>query len=107
MTKLYRAANVVIVTTIDGVQHIYHFAKDLVVHGGISFYGLIVVRGSVTFNGGGAGGGSNIIGSLLAGQSAQADTLGGSAQFQFDSCALANAQAGQAPHVLSTREIEY
>lgn len=80
---------------------------DLTIHGGISFYGLIIVRGAVTFTGGGAGGGSNIIGSVLAGQSAQADTLGGSAQFQFDSCALANAQAGAAPHVLSTREIEY
>jgi Tfp pilus assembly protein PilX len=80
---------------------------DLTVHGGISFYGLIIVKGAITFTGGGAGGGSNIIGAVLAGQSAQADTLGGSAQFQFDSCALANAQTGQAPHVLSTREIEY
>lgn len=34
INKFYRAANVVIVTTIDGVQHAYHFAKDLVVHGG-------------------------------------------------------------------------
>ncbi len=34
MKKFYRAANVVIVTTIDGVEHIYHFAKDLIVHGG-------------------------------------------------------------------------
>jgi hypothetical protein len=34
MKKFYRAANVVIVTTIDGVEHVYHFAKDLVVHGG-------------------------------------------------------------------------
>lgn len=80
---------------------------DLVVHGGISFYGLIIVKGAVTFTGGGAGGGSNIIGAVLAGQSAQADTLGGSAQFQFDSCALSNAQQGQPPRTLSTREIEY
>jgi hypothetical protein len=34
MKKFYRAANVVIVTTIDGVEHVYHFTKDLVVHGG-------------------------------------------------------------------------
>jgi len=80
---------------------------DLIVHGGIQFYGLIIVRGSITFTGGGSGGGSNIIGAVLAGQSAQADTLGGSAQFQYDSCALANAQTGQVPHVLATREIEY
>jgi len=32
--KFYRAANIVVVTTIDGVEHTYHFAKDLVVHGG-------------------------------------------------------------------------
>jgi hypothetical protein len=34
MKKFYRAANVVIVTTIDGVEHVYQFTKDLVVHGG-------------------------------------------------------------------------
>ncbi|PWT80619.1 MAG: hypothetical protein C5B57_11970 [Blastocatellia bacterium] len=34
MKKFYRAANVVVVTTVDGVDHVYHFAKDLVVHGG-------------------------------------------------------------------------
>jgi len=30
----YRAANTVIVTTIDGAEHVYHFTKDLIVHGG-------------------------------------------------------------------------
>jgi hypothetical protein len=35
MKKFYRAANVVIVTTIDGIEHAYRFAKDLVVHGGV------------------------------------------------------------------------
>jgi hypothetical protein len=34
MKTFYKAANVVIVTTIDGVEHVYHFAKDLIVHGG-------------------------------------------------------------------------
>jgi TonB family protein len=34
MKTFYRGVNVVIVTTIDGVEHAYHFAKDLVVHGG-------------------------------------------------------------------------
>jgi hypothetical protein len=34
MNKFYRAANVIVVTTVDGVEHMYHFAKDLVVHGG-------------------------------------------------------------------------
>lgn len=34
MKKFYRAANTIIVATIDGVEHVYRFAKDLVVHGG-------------------------------------------------------------------------
>lgn len=34
MTQFYKAANVVIVTTMDGVEHVYHFTKDLIVHGG-------------------------------------------------------------------------
>jgi len=29
----YRTANTIIVTTIDGVEHVYHFMKGLVVHG--------------------------------------------------------------------------
>ena len=34
MKKVYRAANIVIVTTIDGMDHVYHFTKDLFVYGG-------------------------------------------------------------------------
>ena len=34
MKTFYRALNTIIVTTIDGVEHVYHFTKDLVVHGG-------------------------------------------------------------------------
>jgi hypothetical protein len=34
MQKFYRAANVVIVATLDGVEHAYRFTTDLVVHGG-------------------------------------------------------------------------
>jgi hypothetical protein len=34
MKKFYRAANTIVVTTVDGVEHVYRFAKDLVVHGG-------------------------------------------------------------------------
>jgi hypothetical protein len=32
--QFYKAANVIIVTTMDGVEHVYHFTKDLIVHGG-------------------------------------------------------------------------
>jgi hypothetical protein len=34
MKKLYAAANTIVVTTIDGVDHVVRFTKDLVVHGG-------------------------------------------------------------------------
>jgi len=34
MKTFYKALNVFIVTTVDGVEHAYHFSKDLVVHGG-------------------------------------------------------------------------
>jgi hypothetical protein len=34
MTKFYRGLNALVVTTIDGAEHVYHFAKGLVVHGG-------------------------------------------------------------------------
>jgi hypothetical protein len=34
MKKFYRAANTVLIATVDGAEHVYHFAADLVVHGG-------------------------------------------------------------------------
>jgi hypothetical protein len=34
MTKFYRGLNTLVVTTVDGAEHVYHFAKGLVVHGG-------------------------------------------------------------------------
>ena len=34
MKQFYRAANTVVVTTMDGMEHVYHFTKDLIVHGG-------------------------------------------------------------------------
>ena len=34
MTKFYRGLNALVVTTIDGAEHVYHFGKGLVVHGG-------------------------------------------------------------------------
>jgi len=32
--KVYRALNVVIVKTVDGVEHVLHYTKDLLMHGG-------------------------------------------------------------------------
>ena len=34
MTKFYRGLNALVVTTMDGAEHVYHLAKSLVVHGG-------------------------------------------------------------------------
>jgi hypothetical protein len=34
MTKFYRGLNALVVTTADGAEHVYHFTKRLVVHGG-------------------------------------------------------------------------
>ena len=33
MTKFYRALNALVVTTVDGAQHVYHFTAGLLVHG--------------------------------------------------------------------------
>jgi hypothetical protein len=34
MKQFYRGLNVVVVKTMDGVEHVYNFTKDLTVHGG-------------------------------------------------------------------------
>jgi len=33
MTTFYRGVNKLVVTTVDGMEHVYHFTKDLVAHG--------------------------------------------------------------------------
>src|SRR5260370_11788744 len=66
---------------------------DLDVHGGLAFYGLILVRGRINFTGGGSQS-VNLYGAILAGQDVNAqdiaigDVIGGSFNFQYDSCAL-------------------
>jgi hypothetical protein len=34
MQKFYRGANVVVVATVDGAEHVFAFTRDLIVHGG-------------------------------------------------------------------------
>ena len=34
MKKFYRGANTIVVATLDGVEHVYEFTRDLIVHGG-------------------------------------------------------------------------
>lgn len=48
MKKVYRATNVIVVATLDGVERVYHFAKDLVVHGGKKDEALVDLREGTT-----------------------------------------------------------
>src|SRR5215467_1971418 len=85
---------------------------DLEINGGLNWYGLILVRGQVSFTGGG-GQNVNLYGSILAGQDinatdqSQTDTFGGSINFHYDVCALKNNGGGTPPHLIATHEIMY
>ncbi len=80
---------------------------DLDIHGGLNFYGLILVRGVIKFTGGGSDS-TNIIGAVLAGQESYVDnTLGGSAVIDFNSCALKQNKIPQPPGLVSIREATY
>jgi hypothetical protein len=85
---------------------------DLEINGGLNWYGLILVRGQVSFTGGG-GQNVNLYGSILAGQDinatdqSQTDTFGGSINFHYDVCALKNLNGGAPPKLLATHEIMY
>ena len=60
---------------------------DLDIHGNFSWYGPVIVTGSVTLTG---GGNKNITGALLAGGSADADLVGGNANIVYCSTAVKN-----------------
>ena len=85
---------------------------DLDVHGGLAFYGLILVKGQITFTGGGHQN-VNVFGAMLAGEDvnaqdiAQQDTIGGSFSFQYDSCALSLIPSAGPPKLLATHEVMY
>jgi Tfp pilus assembly protein PilX len=85
---------------------------DLEVNGGLNWYGLVLVRGKVSFTGG-AGQNVNLYGSILAGEDvnatdqAQTDTFGGSINFHYDVCALKNLGGSAPPRLLATHEIMY
>lgn len=80
---------------------------DLDIDGGLNFYGLIVVTGSVKFAGGGSNP-TNIYGAIISGQPViDTTTVGGSANIHYDACALANQFKGQPPTVLASRELPY
>jgi len=60
---------------------------DLAVHGGFSWYGVVLVTGSITFTG---GGGKNVTGAMLAGGTVSADLVGGDANIVYCSGAVNN-----------------
>jgi Tfp pilus assembly protein PilX len=80
---------------------------DLELGGGFTWFGPIVVTGSVTLNGGG-GQGINIHGQILSGTSTLTDvTLNGGNVIQYNSCELKKAFAGQPLVVLNWKQNLY
>ena len=85
---------------------------DLEVHGGLDFYGLILVKGQITFTGGGHQS-VNVYGAMLAGQDVNAqdvaliDNVGGSFNFHYDSCALKLFPSTGPPKMLASHEVMY
>src|SRR5438270_946239 len=85
---------------------------DLDINGGLNWYGLILVRGKVSFTGG-AGASTNLYGAILAGDDvnasnqAQSDNFGGSINFSYDVCALNRLGGTTPPQLLATHEIMY
>jgi hypothetical protein len=80
---------------------------NLDIHGGLQFYGLIIVKGVISFTGGGSDQ-VNLFGAIIAGQQSYVDnTLGGSANINFDFCALPKNNNNQPPRVLAVHELNF
>lgn len=80
---------------------------NLDIHGGLQFYGLIIVTGVISFTGGGSSA-TNIYGAVIAGQQSYVDnTLGGSANINFDFCSLPGGSRTQPPRALAMRDINF
>lgn len=89
---------------------------DLEINGGLNWYGLVLVRGKVSFTGG-AGQSVNLYGAVLAGEDVLAvnnsqttvdgDTFGGSINFHYDVCALKQSGKQVPPRILTTHEITF
>lgn len=78
---------------------------DLNINGGLYYYGLIIVRGIISFTGGGSGA-VNIYGSIASGSSVMNNSnLGGGVNVQYDSCAVKNPYKSLPLKVLAFREI--
>ena len=85
---------------------------DLEINGGLNWYGLVLVRGKVSFTGG-AGQNVNMYGAILAGEDVSAtdqpttDDFGGSINFHYDLCALKGLGGATPPQLLATHEIMF
>jgi len=85
---------------------------DLEINGGLNWYGLVLVRGRVSFTGG-AGQSTNLYGAILAGEDITAvntfstDKFGGSINFHYDTCALKSNSGNRPPRMLATHELMY
>ena len=66
---------------------------DLDINGGFSWYGVVLVRGSVKYTG---GGNKNVTGGMVTGGSVIADVVGGNANIVYCSSAVNN-QTQNAP----------
>jgi len=74
---------------------------DLVLGGGFNWNGLIIVTGTLTFNGGGPAG-INIAGAVLANQTVD---LNGSVAVRYNSCNVRSAMGGQSLKILGWRVV--
>jgi len=74
---------------------------DLDVHGDFSWYGPVIVTGSVLFTGGGD---KNITGALIAGGSAVVDVMGANANIVYCSSAISDQTKNQPLQLFSWRE---
>ena len=80
---------------------------DLDIHGGLQFYGLIIVKGVIKFTGGGSDA-TNIYGATIAGEESLVDNvLGGSANLSYDYCALPQPDKTKPPKMLAFRELNF
>jgi len=73
---------------------------DLELGGGFNWNGLILVTGTLTFNGGGAG--VNIYGAVLANQTVD---INGGVYVRYDSCRVDNSVQGQSLKILSWKAV--
>jgi hypothetical protein len=75
---------------------------DLDLHGSFSWYGPVIVTGSVTLTG---GGNKNITGAVLAGGSADADLVGGNANLVYCGAAISSQTENMPLKILNWREL--